>query len=226
MPRRGKKGSPEALDVLRASGTLRTSLVSDALDALGHRDRCLGPELHSLKAGAVLVGRAFTATAKRVRTLPKVPYVGLLRALDHVGRGDVYVVSSGGARDTALWGELLTTTAIARGAAGAVCYGYVRDVAAVRALDFPVFSLGSVPLDINGRFEIVGHGRPVTIDGIEILAGDLIVADDDGVCLVPQAIEAEVLRCAAEKAEAEGAFRRDVAAGMLPSKAYERHHVL
>ncbi len=208
------------------AAVLTSSLVSDALDALGRRDRCLGPELVPISRGRVVIGRAFTVTAVRAEQIPAVPYVGLLRALDDIGPGAVYVVSSGASRDVALWGELLSTIATARGALGAVCDGYHRDTARIRELGFPVFSRGSVPLDIHGRFEVVGHGDPVAIDGLEIAAGDLLVADDDGIAVVPPDVEREAIERAVAKGTSEDGFRADVAAGMLPSEAFARHRVL
>jgi 4-hydroxy-4-methyl-2-oxoglutarate aldolase len=215
-----------ALPTPAEAAVLTSSLVSDALDGLGRRDRCLGPELVPLQPGRVVIGRAFPVTTVRVERGPEVPYVGLLRALDEIGPGDVYVVSSGGARDVALWGELLSTIATARGAIGAICDGYHRDAAKIRELGFPVFSRGSVPLDIHGRFEVVGHGDPVSIDGIVISRGDLIVADEDGITVVPPDVEREAIERAVAKGSAEDGFRADVAAGMLPSQAFARHRVL
>ena len=205
---------------------LRTAHVSDALDTIGRPGRCLGPKLVPLQPGTHLVGRAFPVTIVRVDRRPEVPYVGLLRALDAIGGDDVYVVSSGGAPDVSLWGELLSTIAIARRAVGAVCDGYVRDAALIRALDFPVFAHGTMPLDINGRFEAIAHGLPVTIDGVEIATGELVVADDDGVVVVPRELEQEVVDAAMAKVVAEDGFRNDVAAGMLPSRAFEIHRLL
>jgi 4-hydroxy-4-methyl-2-oxoglutarate aldolase len=206
--------------------SLTAALVSDALDSIGCPNLCLQPEIEALAPGLTLIGRAFPVAAVRVHEAPQIPYVGLLRALDEIGPGDVYVISSEGASDVALWGELLSTIAMARGAVGAVCDGYVRDAAKVRTLGFPVFARGTVPLDIHGRFEVVGHGAPVAIGGIEISPGDLLVADDDGVVVVPPRIEDDVLALAQEKANAEDGFRRDVARGMLPSLAYDTHRVL
>src|SRR5207244_4022507 len=150
---------------------LRSANVSDALDALGRRGRCLGPKLEPLRPGTLLVGRAFTVAVVRVDRAPDVPYVGLLAALDAIGPDDVYIISSGGAADVSLWGELLSTIALARGAAGAICDGYVRDASVIRSLGFPVFAHGTMPLDINGRLEVTGHGAPVEIDGVTIAAG-------------------------------------------------------
>ena len=206
--------------------SLTSALVSDALDGLGYADRCLGSGIVPLGVGMATIGRAFPVTAVRVDETPDARYVGLLRALDEIEPNDIYVVSSGGAVDVALWGELLSTIALARGAVGAICDGLVRDAARIRALGFPVFSRGTVPLDIHGRFEVVGHGSPVTIDGIEIARGDLLIADDDGVIVVPPAAENDVLARATEKGTAEDGFRRDVADGMLPSLAYALHRVL
>jgi 4-hydroxy-4-methyl-2-oxoglutarate aldolase len=205
---------------------LRSALVSDALDAIGCRDRSLGPKFSPLQPGKVLVGRAFPVSVVPVDGAPDVPYAGLLRALDAIGQGDIYVVSSGGAAGVALWGELLSTIAIARGAVGAVCGGYVRDSAQIRALGFPVFAHGTVPLDINGRLEVTGHESPIEIDGVRVAPGELIVADDDGVVVVPCEVEGDVVERATAKAGAEDGFRADVAAGMLPSRAYEIHRVL
>jgi 4-hydroxy-4-methyl-2-oxoglutarate aldolase len=205
---------------------LRSAHVSDALDEIGRRCRCLGPKLVPLQPGSFLVGRAFPVDVARVDHAPEVPYVGLLRALDDIGQDDVYVISSGGATDVSLWGELLTTIASARGAAGAICDGYVRDAALIRAHGFPVFAHGTMPLDINGRLEVTGHGTPILVDGVEVALGELVVADDDGVVVVPLDVELEVVERATAKAGAEDGFRADVAAGMLPSRAYEIHRVL
>ena len=206
--------------------SLSAALVSDALDVLGQWHHCLPPELNPLEPGAVLVGRAFPVTVARPNVVPDVPYVGLLDALDEIAEGDVYVISSDGARDVALWGELLSTIAINRRVAGAVCDGYVRDAAGIRRLGFPVFARGTMPLDIHGRFEVLSHGARLVIGGISIERGDLIVGDDDGVVVVPQDVEAEVLASATAKANAEGGFRADVAAGMPPSQAWAKHRVL
>lgn len=212
------------LEQLRAS--LRVALVADALDAVGLRAQCLAPDLKPLERGRVLVGRALPLTLVRVESPPAERYVGLLRALDAVGSNDVAVLSSERAPDAAVWGELLSTSCRARGAAGAVCAGYVRDAAAIRRLGFPVFAAGTVPYDIHGRFEVVAHGEPLHVDGVEVRRGDLVVGDDDGVAVVPAPVEREVLAAALAKAAGEDDFRAAVAEGVLPSEAYERHGVL
>jgi 4-hydroxy-4-methyl-2-oxoglutarate aldolase len=205
---------------------LRSALVADALDSLGRRAHCLAPDLLPLAPGTSAVGHALPLSLVRVDEPPDERYVGLLRALDSVSAGDVVVLSSGRAADAAVWGELLSTACAARGAAGAVCAGFVRDAPAIRALGFPVFAAGTVPYDIHGRFEVATHGEPITVDGVDVRRGDLVVADDDGVAIVPAELEEDVVAAALAKAADEGRFRGAVAAGMLPSEAYERFRVL
>jgi 4-hydroxy-4-methyl-2-oxoglutarate aldolase len=163
---------------------------------------------------------------ERVDAPPAVPYTGLLRALDAVPSGSIVVIPGGRARDAALFGELMATACLARGSAGALCEGNVRDLAAVRALGFPLFGCGTVPYDVDGRLEVVGHGAPVEIDGVLVEPGSLVVGDEDGVVVVPPDVEREVVTAAREKGEKESAFRDAVAAGMPPSEAYEKFGVL
>lgn len=203
----------------------RTSLLSDALDRAGRRNQCLGPDIVPL-SGAPLEGRAFPFVLERVDAPADPPYRGLLRGLDAVPAGAVVVIPGGRAPDAALFGELMATACLARGAAGAVCEGYVRDVMDVRALGFPLFGCGTVPYDMDGRLEVVGHDRPVEIDGVTIDPGALIVGDEDGVVVVPPDVEEAVLAAAAEKASKESEFGAAVASGMSPSEAYERFGVL
>jgi regulator of RNase E activity RraA len=203
----------------------RTSLLSDALDRAGRRRQCLAPDVVTL-SGSRLSGRAFPFLIERVDGPAEMPYRGLLRALDAVPSGSVVVIPGGRAADAALFGELMATACLARGAVGAVCEGFVRDLAEVRALGFPLFACGTVPYDMDGRLEVVGHGRAVEVDGVTIEPGALIVADEDGVVVVPPDVEADVLAAVADKAARESGFRAAVAAGLSPSEAYDRFGVL
>jgi regulator of RNase E activity RraA len=208
---------------------LRAALVADALDAVGLRGACLDGDVRALTtalAERILVGNAFTMQAVPAATIPETPYVGLLRALDAISPGDVVVIAAGGAQRVALWGELLSNACLARGGMGAVCDGPARDAASIRELGFPVFCRGTLPLDINGRAEVVEHGGSVVVDGIGVASGDLIVADSDGVVVVPLAVRDEVVARAVEKATAESGFRDAVRSGVAPSEAFARHNVL
>lgn len=209
-----------------ARARLRSALISDALDSLGHRHQCLSAGISSLRVGSVLVGRAFPVQIEPVDSLPEVPYVGLLAALDAIGPGEIYVAAVGQDANVAIWGELVTTACRARGAVGALCDGFARDTSLIRHLDFPVFCRGTVPTDSNGRSEVRAHNVTVSIDGVVIEPGDLIVADDDGIAVVPSALIDRVVAMALEKDSHESEFREAVAAGMGATEAFEKFGVL
>lgn len=205
---------------------LRSALVSDALDALGLRAQCLAAGILPVTLGTVVAGSAFPLDAVVVDAAPEVPYQGLLRALDSVPRDAVVVVSSLERGDVAIWGELLSSICVARGAAGAVCDGNIRDVGRLRSLGFPVFARGTVPTDINGRLEVTGAAGSITVAGVLVAAGDLVVADDDGVVVAPAAVADEVVARALEKASGESGFRAAVEAGLSASEAFAKFGVL
>jgi 4-hydroxy-4-methyl-2-oxoglutarate aldolase len=215
---------PTDLSVLRAR--LRTALVSDVLDEMGFREQCLPHWIAPLVTGPVTVGRAFTAVHTPVQRVPAIPYQGLLKALDAVGQDDVFITSSSGLRDVALWGELVSTACMTQGAAGAVIDGLVRDVSTIAELRFPVYAGGAVPYDVNGRMELTDYGCPMSIGGVHIEPGCLVVADMDGVVVVPKDIEEDVVARAIQKSEQENEFRDAVRGGMSASEAFDTFNVL
>lgn len=216
--------TPRSLDELRP--VLRAALVCDALDGLGIHDAALSSRFNPLERDTVMIGRAFPVATTVVHVAPDVPYVGLLRALDALSADDVYVISACGREDVSLWGELLTNASLAAGVAGALCEGTVRDSEQVRGLGFPCFSYGTAPYDINGRLEVTAHAVPIEIEGRTVEPGELIVADADGVVIVPEVAEADAIEGALAKAGAESRFRTAVAAGVKPSEAFARYGVL
>ena len=208
------------------SAQIGSSLVSDALDEAGLRHQSLPPGYAPLVADQVLVGYAFPTRLEAADEIPEVPYVGLLAALDAIGSGEVWVGATGGFRDAALWGELLSTACMTSGAVGALVDGYVRDRHVIRSLGFPVLCRGADPRDINGRGEVVAHNVTVEMDGVTVAPGDLVVGDDDGVVIVPQALIDEVVGTAIEKTSSESRFRQAVREGMPPGEAFKRFGVL
>jgi regulator of RNase E activity RraA len=213
-------------DLIQLRRRLRAALVCDALDTVGLRSQSLGADIKSLSGKGVLVGHAFTVSTEVVEAVPVAEYVGLTAALDALARGDVYVMATGRSDKYAAWGELVSIAAAARGAVGMVTDGLVRDAEQIEGLGFPVFARGTTPVDINGRAEVIGHGRPITIDGVSIEAGDLVVADRDGVVVVPTAVRDDVISLATNQGLAERRFRKALATGMSASEAFARFHVL
>lgn len=214
------------LDLNHLRQIFSAALVSDCLDHLGYRNQVLVSDIEMISGDGVMVGYAFPVKLEVVDAAPEVPYVGLLAALDAIGKDQIYVTPSGRLRRAALWGELLSTACAFKGVAGALTDGPVRDVTRMRAMGFKVFGVGTSPLDINSRYEVVAHDVPCLIDGVRINPGDLIVADVDGVVVIPTQIINEVVRRVEEKNSGEGQFRRAVREGMSPSAAFAKFGVL
>lgn len=122
--------------------------------------------------------------------------------------GEVLVIAGGGYRDTALWGGLLTQAALARGAAGVVVDGAVRDVAELRANGFPCFAAAAVPAGPHKGFGGTIDGV-IACAGCPVAPGDIVLGDDDGVAVVPLAqAEAILAACRAKLAQEEQALAR------------------
>ena len=179
-----------------------------------------------LSGEGVMLGYAFPVQIEIVETFPEVPYVGLLKALDAIGKDQVYVTPTGRAGKASLWGELLSTACNFKGVAGSLADGPSRDLHRCRVMGFKIFGTGSLPVDINGRYEVVAHNVPGVIDGIAINPGDLIVGDVDGVTVVPAEAISEVTKRVIEKSTGESNFRKAVKEGMAPSTAFEKYGVL
>jgi 4-hydroxy-4-methyl-2-oxoglutarate aldolase len=206
---------------------LTSALAADALDTVGKRRQCLSPDIRPLTLNQRVVGRAHPVRAVPAEDIaPAVPYVGLLAALDAAPRDSVFVFATERSDTSGVWGELVTTASLARGLAGAVTDGLIRDVARLVEAGFPVFSRGSTPYDSKGRIDVVEHGRVVVIGGVSIAPGDLVVGDADGVCIVPAALEPEVLDIVCRKAHGENQFRTAVENGMSASEAFRTFGVL
>ena len=122
---------------------LHTAVLGDVLDAMGLRMQFLPQTIRPLLPTVRIVGRAMTVREEDTSD-PATNFGRLFEALDQIGAGEIYV-AAGGSGTYAMWGELMSRTARARGAVGAVMSGPMRDTPAVRALEFPVFSTGPMP---------------------------------------------------------------------------------
>ena len=121
---------------------------------------------------------------------------GMLEAIDQGSTDSVYVMTVEDVADIAGMGGLMGTAMSARGYAGAVIDGGVRDVAYLQKIGFPVFATGIVPSTSVGHYRFAGAGIPVLCDGVNVNQGDIIVADSDGVVVVPAGKAEEVLKLA------------------------------
>lgn len=123
---------------------------------------------------------------------------GMLAAIDQGAKDSVYVMVVEDGVDIAGMGGLMGTAMYAREFAGAVIDGGVRDTAYLKKIGFPVYALGIVPSTSVHHYRFAGANIPVTCDGVEVKAGDIVAADQDGVVVVPRADAQKVLALAQE----------------------------
>ncbi len=205
---------------------LYSAVLSDALDAAGYRNQCLSVALAPVTGVAKLAGRCRTTLWEDVEGTDPEPYKIELDAVDDLQTGEVLIAAAGGSLRSGIWGELLSTAARNRGCAGALVHGAVRDVAAMRAMGFPVFASGVCPYDSLHRQRVIARDVPVAIGGVTMRSGDVIFADEDGVVVVPQEVEERVLQAAWDKVHAENAVRDDIRAGMAATAVFAKHGIL
>lgn len=220
---------PDLPPVAEIAAKLYAAVLSDVLDGLGLMHQALRPFVRPLDDGLVLLGRARTGLYRPVYHVePGVnPYAVEMRLVDSLRPGEVAVLACGGPTERiAPWGELLTTAARARGAAGCVTDGLVRDVRRIRELRFPVFHGGIGPLDSKGRGEMVAMDVPVELAGVRVEPGDWLLGDADGVVVLPAAVASEAIRLALAKVTAEDTTRDELAAGASLAEVFARHGVL
>lgn len=204
---------------------LYTPVVGDILDALGYFHQFLPPEIRAIAPGMRIVGRAMPVQLADVAGPQKQPFGRLTEALDQIEPGEVYLVT-GGLRNCAAWGEILTATARTRGGVGAIIDGFHRDTSRVLEQAWPVFSKGSYGQDAGVRSSVVNFRCPIEIQGVMIQPGDLVFGDIDGVVIVPQAAEEQVISLAIEKATGEKRVRKEIEAGTSSSEVFRKYGIL
>lgn len=210
----------------RVRTRLSSAVLSDALDALGYRFQSPRVGLRPLTLQGVLAGRAKTTLwADMAHDDPR-PYELELYAVDSCRPGDVLVAAAGGSLRSGIWGELLSTAARNRGAVGALVDGAVRDVQKMREMGFAVFARGTAVYDSLDRQRVIDVDVAVDIGGVTFRPGSLVVADEDGVVVVPEEVEEEALRRAREKVEGENRTRQAIRDGMPASEAYKKFGIL
>jgi regulator of RNase E activity RraA len=206
--------------------SLYTAVISDSLDELGLRDQAMRKEMRPLDPSFRFAGWARTVKCVDVLEVSENSYAVEIEAVDSLLTGEVAVVSTGDSERNAPWGELLSTASRARGARGAVIGGMVRDVQKICSLPFPVFATGIKPVDSNGRGIVVDYNIPVECCGVHVAPGDLVVADFDGVVVVPAGHVSEVIARATDKVTRENNSRAELMAGAYLADVYRKYGVL
>jgi 4-hydroxy-4-methyl-2-oxoglutarate aldolase len=193
-----------ASDSLIAGFTrVEVASVADAMEQLYGQKAYMSHDMRPL-AAAKFAGPAVTVLLKKEEHQEgSKASQGMLDAIDAAPAGSVYVMVVEDGLDYAGIGGLMSTAMHVRGLVGAVVDGSVRDTPQIARLQFPVFSRGIAPSTTINHFRFAGTNIPVTCAGVRVNPNDIIVADMDGVAVVPRAHAGEVLKKARELDETE-----------------------
>jgi len=196
-------GSPDPL----IAGFEKTTVasVADSVDQIVGRRGFMSHDMRPRVEGK-FVGRAVTALMREAtpdKATPQLSARHSVGMIDAAKPGEVGIIVIENGLDVAGLGGLMATAAKARGMAGVVIDGGVRDVPEVRGLGLPVYARSVVPSSSVSRYATVANQIPVLCAGVEVKPGDIVVAGEDGVVAVPQEKAEEVLKRAQEIDERE-----------------------
>ena len=219
--------SDASIEALRRH-RIPTAVLSDTLDAMDLRSQAMRADIRPLDLGLDMVGRARTGLYMPVfHVEPAItPYELEIRLIDSLDADQVVVLACGDSGRIAPWGELLSTAAMARKAAGCVTDGLVRDVRQIRRMGFPVFHGGIGPLDSKGRGRIMEIEVPVECAGVLVRPQDLVVGDADGVVVIPRDVEEAVIARAIQKVTGENDTREALLRGESLQSVFQRYGIL
>ena len=215
--------------VLRACREeLYSAVVSDTLDSFGRFAQVVAPGIVALEEGMRIVGFARTGLYMPIYHDDDTVnvYEHEIRLIDDLKPGEVPVLACNGNTGISPWGELLSTRADYLGAAGCITDGSVRDVAQICAMGFPVFSAGRNPVDTKHRGKMMWADKPAVVGGVRIRSGDLVIADRDGIVVVPSELIDGVVEKALEKVRHETTVRQELRAGATLVEVFDRHGIL
>ncbi len=215
-----------AYNLTEIKDSLYAAVISDALDSLGYT--CQSPDIQfNIHIGhKKIAGRCKTTLWTDIDHIDPNPYELELEAVDTCQEGDIFIAAASGSCKSGIWGELLSTAARNSGCEGAIIDGCVRDIDKIQEMGFTVFAKGKSIYDSQNRQTVIDLDVPVRIGGVLFHPGDLVFCDQDGVVVIPQEIEAEVIEKAMQKVTAENITRNEIINGMKAKEAYHKYGVL
>ena len=206
---------------------VRTAMVSDSLDAVGIRNNVMNSSIRALRPGMRAFGLAATIRFEQSSEFDqRDPYGAAIDFLDTLRPGELAVVATGPNDISAFWGELFSAAAKGRGASGMVCDGPLRDTESIIPLDFSVFGASMRPIDYKGRMRVAEVRTSVVCGGVAVAPGDAVIADADGVAVVPSTHIEKVFELANARAQSEKAVLKDLLAGKSVREVWNAYGVL
>jgi 4-hydroxy-4-methyl-2-oxoglutarate aldolase len=175
-------------NIIKEFLSVPTTCISDAMDGLNN----FHPSIKPLKEAYKVAGRAFTVK------IPVGENLSVLEAISKAKPGDILVVDAKGDQYRAVAGDFVLGMAQTLGIGGLVVDGVIRDIVGVKELNFPVFSRGTT-VAASGKTGVGEVNVPISCGGVPVIPGDIIVGDADGVVVIPQALEQEILLKSIEK---------------------------
>ena len=207
--------------------SVRSAMVSDSLDLVGIRNNAMSPAIRPLTADMKVRGYAAP-----IEFVPSTefnqadPYGPAIEYLDSLQADEVAIVATNHSMESAFWGELFSTAAMKSGVTGVISDGPLRDVSQILKIGFSAFGVGSLPYDYKGRMKVASVRNSVICGGVPVAPGDFIIADLDGVVVVPQAVIVEVFLAANKRALGENQVLIDLKDGSTVREAWNKHHIL
>ena len=196
-------GQPTADPIVEGLRLVEVASVADAMEQLYGQRAYMSHEMRPLFT-TKFAGPAVTVLMKLEEHKEGAPASqGMLDAIDAAPAGSVYVMVLPDGADYAGIGGLMATAMKFRGLAGAVVDASIRDTPQIKRLQFPVFSRGIAPSTTINHYRFAGANVPVMCAGVRVNPNDIIVADEDGVAVVPRAKAAEVLKKAQQLDDTE-----------------------
>jgi len=212
------------LDMMRE--TFYTAAVCDACDAAGYLHQSPRLQIRPMTGCNTLVGRCKTTLWADMAHEDPQTYELELTAVDNCKPDEVIIVAGNGSTRSGIWGELLSTASRNSGCVGVIADGMVRDIQQMTKMKFPVFARGACVYDSMNRQRVINIDVPVEIAGVRFCPNDLVIADLDGVVVVPQEVEDEVVHRTWEKIHAESRVLQEIEKGMKAGTAWERYGIL
>jgi 4-hydroxy-4-methyl-2-oxoglutarate aldolase len=190
---------------------LATTNIADAMDKVGIRGAVIG--IRPMYDCPKIIGRAVTIKITAAGAVASKYHLGV-RAIDAASRGDVIIIDNRGDLNNNCWGEILSMGSKMKGISGVVVDGAARDIDACREFGFPVYARGTVPITARGRIMEESFNEVIRVGDVQVSPGDIVMADINGVVIIPAGKIEEVLTAAETLLEKELAMIEELKNGV------------